>query len=45
MKNKTLEDIKYVVNPTYTKEDVKMLDKEVRDRRDLGRKRYIPGKW
>ncbi|KAI5815932.1 hypothetical protein BZA77DRAFT_369592 [Pyronema omphalodes] len=43
VKNKTLEDIKYVVNPTYTKEDVKMLDKEVRDRRDLGRKRYIPG--
>jgi len=41
--NKTLDDIKYVVNPTYSKEDVKKLDKEVVIKWDLGKKKYIPG--
>lgn len=43
VQNKTLEDIKYVVNPTYTKADVTKLDKEPLIRRDLGGKKYIPG--
>jgi U4/U6.U5 tri-snRNP-associated protein 2 len=43
VKNKTLDDIKYVVNPTYTREDVRNLDKLVAIRRDLGKKAYIPG--
>jgi U4/U6.U5 tri-snRNP-associated protein 2 len=44
VKNKSLDDIKYVVDPTYTKEDVAKLDKEVRDAWDLMGKRYRPGK-
>ncbi|KAH8149263.1 uncharacterized protein LAJ45_06803 [Morchella importuna] len=43
VKNKTLEDIKYVANPTYSKGDVAKLDKEVKVRWDLGGKKYIPG--
>jgi U4/U6.U5 tri-snRNP-associated protein 2 len=43
VKNKTLDDIKYVVNPTYTKENVRKLDKEVVTKWDLGKKKYIPG--
>jgi len=43
VQNKTLEDIKYVVNPTYIKADVTKLDKEPLIRRDLGGKKYIPG--
>lgn len=43
VKNKTLDDIKYVANPTYSKEDVVKLDKEVKIRRDLGMKKYMPG--
>lgn len=44
VQNKTLDDIKYVANPTYSKEDVTKLDKEVKTRRDLGMKKYMPGK-
>lgn len=43
VKNKTLDDIKYVANPTYNKDDVSKLDKEVKVRWDLGGKKYIPG--
>lgn len=43
VKNKTLDDIKYVVNPTYTKEDVRKLDKEEVEKTDLLKKKYIPG--
>lgn len=43
VKNKTLDDIKYVVNPTYTKEDVRKLDKEEVEKMDLLKKKYIPG--
>lgn len=45
VKNKTLDDIKYVANPTYSKEDVSKLDKEVKTRWDLGTKKYIPGEF
>lgn len=44
VQNKTLDDIKYVANPTYSKADVSKLDKEVKTRRDLGMKKYMPGK-
>lgn len=43
VKNKTLDDIKYVVNPTYTKEDVKRLDTQRVERMDLAKRKYIPG--
>lgn len=45
VKNKTLEDIKYVANPTYSKDNVAKLDKEVKVRWDLGGKKYIPGTY
>lgn len=44
VKSKSLDDIKYVVDPTFTKNDVLKLDKEVRDAWDLLGKRYRPGK-
>jgi U4/U6.U5 tri-snRNP-associated protein 2 len=44
VKSKSLDDIKYVVNPTFSKEEVSRLDKEVRMAWDLVGKRYRPGK-
>jgi U4/U6.U5 tri-snRNP-associated protein 2 len=44
VKSKSLDDIKYVVDPTFTKEEVTKLDKEVHDAWDLLGKRYRPGK-
>lgn len=44
VKSRSLDDIKYVVDPHYTKEDVAKLDKEVHDSFDLQGKRYRPGK-
>ncbi|KAL4781200.1 snRNP assembly factor [Aspergillus varians] len=41
--NKSLDDIKYVVDPYYTKDQVVKLDKEVTDAFDLSGKRYRPG--
>ncbi|KAL4873214.1 hypothetical protein BDV12DRAFT_182451 [Aspergillus spectabilis] len=41
--NKSLDDIKYVVDPYYTKDEVVKLDKEVKDAFDLSGKRYRPG--
>ncbi|KAJ9205486.1 hypothetical protein DTO164E3_1464 [Paecilomyces variotii] len=43
VKNKSLDDIKYVVDPHYSKDEVMKLDKEVRDAWDLQGKRYRPG--
>ncbi|KAF3920579.1 hypothetical protein ABW21_db0200846 [Orbilia brochopaga] len=43
VKQKSLDDIKYVVNPTYSRADVAQLDKEVARRWDLSGKRYTPG--
>lgn len=43
VKNKSLEDIKYVVDPTFTEEDVKRLDREAKESTDLSNKRYRPG--
>lgn len=41
--NKALDDIKYAVSPVYTKEDVKMLDKDASMHHDLARTLYRPG--
>ncbi|KAJ5502272.1 Peptidase C19 ubiquitin carboxyl-terminal hydrolase 2 [Penicillium fimorum] len=41
--NKSLEDIKYVVDPHYTKSQVVKLDKEVHDAWDLSGSKYRPG--
>jgi U4/U6.U5 tri-snRNP-associated protein 2 len=43
VKSKSLDDIKYVVDPTFVKEEVMKLDKEVHDAWDLLGKRYRPG--
>lgn len=43
VKNRSLDDIKYVVDPHYSKEEVSKLDKEVRDAWDLAGHRYRPG--
>ena len=43
VKNRSLDDIKYVVDPHFAKEDVSKLDKEVRDAFDLAGRRYRPG--
>ena len=41
--NKSLDDIKYVVDPKFTEEDVKKLDKIPTESVDLMNKRYRPG--
>lgn len=43
VKNKSLDDIKYVVDPHFTKDQVVKLDKEVHDAWDLSGSRYRPG--
>lgn len=43
VKNKSLEDIKYVVDPKYTQEEVRLLDKDPKEATDLANKRYRPG--
>ncbi|KAJ5673804.1 cysteine proteinase [Penicillium macrosclerotiorum] len=43
VKSKSLEDIKYVVDPHFTKDEVMKLDKEVHDAWDLSGSRYRPG--
>lgn len=42
--NRSLEDIKYVVDPHYSKEEVSKLDRLVRDSWDLAGNPYRPGK-
>jgi U4/U6.U5 tri-snRNP-associated protein 2 len=44
VKSKSLDDIKYVVDPHFTKDAVVKLDKEVHDAWDLSGSRYRPGK-
>jgi U4/U6.U5 tri-snRNP-associated protein 2 len=41
--NKSLDDIKYVVDPRYTEEEVKLLDKDAKEATDLSNNRYRPG--
>ncbi|PLB34421.1 ubiquitin carboxyl-terminal hydrolase family protein [Aspergillus candidus] len=43
VKNKSLDDIKYVVDPHYGKDYVSKLDKEAHDSFDLAGNRYRPG--
>ncbi|KAF1987701.1 cysteine proteinase [Aulographum hederae CBS 113979] len=41
--NSSLEDIKYVVDPTYTKQEVAKIDKEKQMSYDLLHRQYVPG--
>ncbi|KAI9839624.1 MAG: hypothetical protein M1819_002250 [Sarea resinae] len=43
VKSKSLEDIKFVVDPRYSKEEVAKLDKEPKTAWDLSGKKYTPG--
>jgi U4/U6.U5 tri-snRNP-associated protein 2 len=43
VQNKSLEDIKYVVDPKFTEQEVRKLDREPRESFDLAGKRYRPG--
>lgn len=41
--NRSLDDIKYVVDPKFTPEDVKKLDRDPHESTDLSHKKYRPG--
>ena len=43
VKSKSLEDIKFVVDPQLSKDEVGKLDREAKDAWDLGGKKYRPG--
>jgi U4/U6.U5 tri-snRNP-associated protein 2 len=43
VQNKSLDDIKYVVDPRYTEGEVKMLDKDAKESTDLSNHKYRPG--
>lgn len=43
VQNKSLDDIKYVVDPKFTEEEVRKLDREPRISLDLSNKKYRPG--
>ncbi|KAG0645416.1 putative inactive ubiquitin-specific-processing protease 10 [Hyphodiscus hymeniophilus] len=43
VKNKSLEDIKFVSDPTYTKQQVMAMDREAKTAWALGGKEYVPG--
>lgn len=43
VKNKSLDDIKFVVDPQLAREEVVQLDREAKDAWDLGGKKYRPG--
>ncbi|KAL6716422.1 Ubiquitin carboxyl-terminal hydrolase 10 [Lecanora helva] len=43
VKSKSLDDIKFVVDPRLSKEEVLRLDKEAKDAWDLGGRKYRPG--
>ncbi len=43
VKSKSLDDIKFVVDPQLSKEEVAQLDKEAKDAWDLSGKKYRPG--
>ena len=44
VKSKSLDDIKFVVDPRLSKDEVGRLDKEAKDAWDLGGKKYRPGR-
>lgn len=44
VKSKSLDDIKFVVDPQLAREEVMQLDREAKDAWDLGGKKYRPGK-
>lgn len=43
VKSAALDDIKYVVNPTFTKPQVSKLDKDNPEQYSLANERYVPG--
>lgn len=43
VQNKSLYDIKYVVDPRFTEEEIKRLDKDAKVSTDLSNQRYRPG--
>ncbi|MCJ1471835.1 hypothetical protein MMC13_000476 [Lambiella insularis] len=43
VKSKSLDDIKFVVDPRLSREEVARLDREAKDAWDLGAKKYRPG--
>lgn len=43
VKSKSLDDIKFVVNPQLSREEVGLLDRKAEDAFDLGGKKYRPG--
>ncbi|CAG8498076.1 8594_t:CDS:10 [Paraglomus brasilianum] len=43
VKDSTLDDIKYVLHPTFTKEQVAQLDQNLKASYDLNNKKYLPG--
>ena len=43
VQNKSLDDIKYVVDPKFTEEDVKRLDRDPKVSTDLSNQRFRPG--
>jgi len=43
VKSAALDDIKYVVNPTFTKSQVAKLDKDNEEKYTLTNEKYIPG--
>ena len=45
VKSKSLDDIKFVVDPRLSREEVAHLDKEVEDAWDLAGKKYRPGEY
>lgn len=44
VKSKSLDDIKFVVDPQLSRDEVVQLDREAKDAWDLGGKKYRPGK-
>ncbi|CAG8721896.1 23391_t:CDS:10 [Dentiscutata erythropus] len=43
VKDSSLNDIKYVLHPTFTKEQVALLDQNTKHSYDLNNKKYLPG--
>nr|CAG8461812.1 1194_t:CDS:10 [Entrophospora candida] len=43
VKDSSLDDIKYVLYPTFTKEQVAQLDQNIKHSYDLNNKKYLPG--
>ncbi|CAG8466616.1 10822_t:CDS:10 [Acaulospora colombiana] len=43
VKDSSLDDIRYVLHPTFTKEQVSQLDQNIKHSYDLNNKKYLPG--